>query len=133
MVTVKIMSRKKHPKNWIKEIRKQKGITVREIAEAIGKSSAAVTYLENSESGLSYDVLSQIANFLGVHPSEITDGPGFMMVAKDEFEREVLEELRGLDDSAKQMFLYGLKASKAAADKDTKQSQNAGKVKKNEK
>lgn len=102
-------------KNYIMQIRIARGLTQEQLAEKMGITHTTVQRHESGKrSNLKWDTILKYADALGCHPSEITDGPGNATPPLTDFEKQVLEQLRGLDDSAKQMFLYGLKASKAA-------------------
>ena len=56
----------------IKEVRKAKGITQKQLAKEIGYSSQqSIAHLENSDKAPRYEVVEKIAHALGVHTSEL--------------------------------------------------------------
>lgn len=113
---------KLYPANWIKEIREKKGMSLEDVAQACGVSNPYISMLEMRKRGLSVAMAKKLAKAFDCQVSEITDGPGQMMAA-DEYEREVLEVLRSMDnEGAKQMFLAGLKASKGVTMRDSIQA-----------
>ena len=59
--------------NRIKELRKQKGMTVETLAERAGYSTGHVNNIENHKKGFTPRSLKKIAAALGVRPSELLD------------------------------------------------------------
>ena len=55
--------------------RKLRGYTLQDLAEAIGKSKATVSKYEKSEIAIDVEVLFDVAKFLGVTVSQLTDYP----------------------------------------------------------
>ena len=54
----------------IKKLRRDKGLTIRQLAEAASISKSHLGRIENNESMPAVDVLCDIAHALGVNPSE---------------------------------------------------------------
>ena len=108
-------------KNYIKELRTQKKLSQDQLAEMAGTTHQQIHYLESGKRKLTQEWVVRLANALEVHPLEITDGPASTAAAKDAQERELLEAFRGLDDSAKSMYLHGLRTFTNAAPADKNQ------------
>lgn len=104
-------------KNYIKEIRKSRGITQERLAEMMNTTQVTVQRHESGARRLKMDIVMQYANVLECHPSDITDGPTSVSVAKSDEEIELLRTFRGLSDSAKQMHLHMLRSFHPDKDK----------------
>lgn len=102
--------RKLHLKNWIKEIREERGMTLEELAQKVGVSNPYVSMLELSKRGLSVSMLHKLAEALECHPTDIISGPGHLVAAKDEVERDLLTTFRGLEEREQSMYLHMLKS-----------------------
>lgn len=59
--------------NRIREIRKQKNITLEELAEMTGLSHTHISRIESGKRGLSLENVIRLSRALGVEPVEITD------------------------------------------------------------
>jgi transcriptional regulator with XRE-family HTH domain len=111
------MPKKQYPKNWIKEIRDQRGLSVRQLADMTGISQPYITMLEKSQRRLYYDNIQKLAAALECHPLDITDGPGNMIVARNDREKEVLRIMRQMQEGEQETFSAGLKAFASAREK----------------
>lgn len=107
--------RGKYPKNYIKELRENRGWKLRDLEDRTGWSNQTVSNLELSKAELKYSQLMKLAEVFECHPLEITEGPESQVMAQTQSEKELLEAFRGLDDSAKSMYLHGLRTFKNAA------------------
>jgi len=112
------MPKKSHPKNWIKEVRNERGLSAQELADQVGTSRAYITMLENSQRRLYYDWIQKIAAALQCHPQDITDGPGNLVAARNEREKEVLQIMREMGEREQETFSAGLKAFASARKKE---------------
>jgi len=105
------MTEKKHPKNYIKELRKQRNMTAAQLAEKINKAAPFITMLENGKRGLTWTTLRDIADALDVSPLEITEGLNKLQdTTQNNKEKELLQIFRSLDNSAKAMYLHTLRS-----------------------
>lgn len=113
----------KYPKNWIKEIREDKGYTLRYLAELVGIHHQTLSNIELSKANLTHQMLIRLADALGVHPMEITEGRSDDMVtARDEKERKLIETYRQLNERDQQLFLsMGSTFASASDDNPTQQ------------
>jgi transcriptional regulator with XRE-family HTH domain len=100
---------KRHRQNFIKEIRKQRGLTQKQLGDLVGVADSQITMIENGRRGLRAEMLHRIADALQCHPLDITDGPGNMIAARTEREKELLAQFRELDDAAQAMYSAGLR------------------------
>lgn len=57
--------------NKIKELRKERGLSIDELAEAIGTSRATINNYENNKTQPTFEKLSLIADSLGVEPTSL--------------------------------------------------------------
>jgi len=69
------MKSKTKPKNKIKELREERGISSRDLAKKIGTSAPHMSRLENGQTPLSIKWIAKIADVLDVNSSEIIDLP----------------------------------------------------------
>lgn len=97
-------------KNYIREIRKNSGMTLQQLADALGTTNQQISNLETGKRRLTHEWITRLSQALGCHPLDITEGPGKIDAAKDDAERELLDVFRGLDDGAKMMYLHTLKS-----------------------
>jgi len=121
----------KYPKNYIKELRESRGLTLRDLAEKTGWHNQTLSNLELSKADLTWSKIQTLATILECHPSDITDGPGELIAARDEKEKDLLSTFRGLDDSAKQMYLHTLKSFSTVEEPDTAEKDDTKDDKKN--
>lgn len=117
----------KYPPNRIRVLRESKDWTIRELAHRAGfNDHQTVSNLELQKAELKLSHMKMLAAAFGCRVIDIIEDPVDTVTTQDDAEREVLEQFRGLDDSAKQMLLYGLKASRAATDKPPVEPTDAG-------
>lgn len=95
------------PKNFIKELREQRGWTLRDLEEKTGWSSQVVSNLELSKSDLTWTKLQRLAEVFECHELEITQGPA-VAVARDQQEQDLLARFRSFAEGEKQMFSHML-------------------------
>lgn len=73
------MSAKSVPDNRVREVRKQQGLTMEDLAERVGKylekpvHFTTIAKIERSQRGLSGEMLRAIADSLGVPPDQLVD------------------------------------------------------------
>lgn len=77
----------------IKKIRKEKGITQKQLGELLGVSQAAIGQFENSNSNLKLDTIKKIANALGVSETRLILETPFSTGSKEERQRMTDSEL----------------------------------------
>jgi transcriptional regulator with XRE-family HTH domain len=97
-----MVSRNKYPKNYIKELREERGWKLRDLEIKTGWSNQTLSNLELSKADLSWSKIQKLAEVFEVHPLEITEGPASAI------EREILETVRGFADGEKRMFKHML-------------------------
>lgn len=94
-------------KNYLKELREDRGLTLQQLAEKAKTSNQQISNLEKSKRRLTWDWIMRLAEALQCHPLEITDGPAAIL-PKDEQERELLKKFRGFNDGEQKMFSHML-------------------------
>ena len=99
------MAKKKYPKNWIRELRKQRDVTSTELGERVGVSGQHITMLEKGERGLSIDLARKIAAALECHYLDVIDGPGEFILPRDEREKKLIENFRAMQDKDQENYL----------------------------
>lgn len=97
-------------KNYIKDIRNERGITQGQLAELVGLDQTTVQRHESGSRRLSYEIIEKYSKALECHPIDITEGPANTSITKTDEEKELLQTFRGLSDSARQMHLHMLKS-----------------------
>lgn len=96
--------KKEYPKNFIRVLREEADLSVKDLAALIGTSGPYVTMLERSQRRLYQDWVHKIAAALGRHPSEITDGPGCAVMARNDIERNILLTVRRMEDEGQAVY-----------------------------
>lgn len=89
--------------NYIKQIRRRENLTQEDLAEKCGTTQETIQRLESGKRRLTYDWIKRLADALGVHSSEITEGPTATIPRTSE-EKEILETFRGLSESGQKLF-----------------------------
>jgi len=105
---------KRHRKNFLKEVRKQRHLTQEQLGDLVGVKDSHITMMENGRRGISADMLVRLAVALQCHPAEITDGPATAIIARNDREREVLLIMREMGEREQETFSAGLKAFASA-------------------
>jgi transcriptional regulator with XRE-family HTH domain len=100
---------KRHRQNWLKEIRKERGLTQEELGALVGVKDSHITMIEKGRRGINADMLVRLSVALQCHPAEITDGPANAIMPRNEREKELLVQFRELDDAAQVMYSAGLR------------------------
>lgn len=93
-------------KNFLREIRTQRGLTQEKLAELVGTSHPTVQRHENSKRRLTHEWIAKYSQALQCHPSDITEGPGTMMAAGTEQEKNLLKLLRMMNDEDQSKFIH---------------------------
>lgn len=73
-------------------IRKMRGLTQSQLAEAIGANQATISKIEKGDGNPTLDMMQRIAAALRVHPSQL--------FKRDTLEQRAIEALEGLSDEA---------------------------------
>ena len=91
-------------KNYIKEIRTERGLTLENLAELVGTSHQQISLLEKGQRRLTWDWILRIADALQCHSSDITDGPATPQTSD---ERDLLYKFRHMcpEDQHKYIFM----------------------------
>lgn len=90
--------------NFIKEIRKSRGLSGEQLAEKVGTSPQQINYLENGKRKLTWAWLQKLSKALECHPLEITEGPASQPQALTAKEKELISIYRGLEEGSRRMF-----------------------------
>lgn len=100
--------RKKHPKNYIKELREARELTLEDLAAKVHVTNPYISMLELGKRGLSWNMVKKIADALDCSPLEVTEGPLEGVVPKNEQEKELLKRFRGFSSGEQKMFSHML-------------------------
>lgn len=68
-------------KNRVREVRKQRGLTLEQLAELAGMSAGHLSRIERHEKGWSMESLPKLAQALGVPPEQLIDASGAWQMA----------------------------------------------------
>jgi transcriptional regulator with XRE-family HTH domain len=122
--------RKNYPRNFIREVRENKGLSSDELGQLVGCTGAHILLLETSQRRIYHDLVQRIAHALGCNEFDLIYGPGNRIVTECDIERDVLLNLRALDANARLMAAAGLKAladqqKTARQGESTTESENA--------
>lgn len=104
----------KYPQNYIKQMREQRGLSLRDLAEKIGVHHQTLSNLELSKAELSVAMAKKLAEIFECHPLDITDGPANVAPPATREEKELLEAYRNLTESEQARMLGYAEALKAA-------------------
>jgi transcriptional regulator with XRE-family HTH domain len=96
-------------KNYIKEMRKKRGLTQEQLAELMDVGQGTIARHERGERKMKWETIQAYARALECHPSDITDGPPELL-AKTDVQREALRYLNQLSEPEQEFALRGLKA-----------------------
>ena len=77
-------------------IRKEKGLSIRELAEACGVTAQNITKIEHGKYNVSVDILGKICEALGYHV-DIMKNPDELIVTREEIE-ELRENVRRIEE-----------------------------------
>lgn len=102
-----------YPKNFIKQLREQRGWTLRDLEELTGWSNQTLSNLELSKADLTWSKILRLADVFQCHPLEITEGPGNAAIVKDDQERALLRTFRSLENGARREFTHMVEKLKA--------------------
>lgn len=94
----------------IRELREERGLTQKELAEAIGVDRTAIAKYESGASGAKSEMLEKLANYFGVttdyilgRTNEKTPAPVVQSESEEEEIREYLQQIKD-DPSTRMMF-----------------------------
>lgn len=93
--------------NRIKEWRRARGLTLKQLAERIGTSNQQISHLENGRRRLTLDWIERIAIALECHPADLIGGDTQL---RSERERAMIELFRGLSEEQQEAFLQATAA-----------------------
>ncbi len=93
--------------NRISELRKARGLTMKQLAELVGTSNQQISHLEKGRRRLTLDWMERIAKALECHPSDLLAGGTRL---QNEKERAMIELFRGLSDEQQEAFLQATAA-----------------------
>lgn len=96
--------KKRHRKNFIRELREARGWTLQEVADKIGVKNPHISMLEGGSRGLSVEMLYRLARAFGVHPLEITEGP-ISPETPEGAELELVRTFRELPSDKQRLYL----------------------------
>lgn len=102
-------------KNFLRTIRKQKNMTLQELADAVGTSNQQVSNHEAGKRKLTWEWIKRYSAALECHPLDITEGPGVDHGPKNAEEKELLDLFRQMKDKD-QDRLIGYMESKIEGD-----------------
>ena len=89
-------------------LRKEKGLTVRELGDILNISYPTITNIENGKRGFSDDMLVQIANYFGVSTDYLlgkSDIRNPKEILEDDFQVAFYGEVKDLSEDAKEKIL----------------------------
>ena len=101
--------------NKLKIIRKELGITQRELAEKIGVSRAQVANIEQGTRVITARIERDLITYLNINPDWLKTGAGNIFLDKysdfnlDTKEREFINLYESLDNDSKQLILETMK------------------------
>lgn len=110
--------RSRYPKNYIKEIREAKSLSLEKVAQAVGVTNPYISMLELGKRGLSWNMMRRLSNALQCSPMEIVEGPNNRLEAKGEEEGALLAAYRKLSHPEQKLFLHILQSFVNAAQID---------------
>ena len=107
--------------NRIREWRKARGMTLKQLAESVGTSNQQISHLEKGRRRLSLEWMERIADALGCHPSDLLGDPA---QPRNERERAMMELFRGLSEEQQEAFLQATAALAKPMMKNRKNASN---------
>ncbi len=93
--------------NRIRELRKRRGLTLKELAGLVDTSSQQISLLEKGKRRLTVEWMQRIAHALDCHPLELLDRGVHL---KNERESALIELFRGLSEEQQEAFLKAVAA-----------------------
>jgi transcriptional regulator with XRE-family HTH domain len=88
--------------NRIKEWRKARGLTLKQLADRVSTSNQQISHLEKGRRRLTLDWIERLAAALECHPSDLL---GDAAQPRNERERAMIELFRGLSEEQQEAFL----------------------------
>ena len=114
--------KKIYAKNYIKELRDERGLTLRDLENLTGWSNQTLSNLELSKAELTWSKITKLAEVFDVEPLVIMEGHDGITQSQEE--KELLEHFRKLEDSAKQMYFHTVKSFATEAKETNKPTTN---------
>lgn len=105
--TLRAMKRK----NFIKEIREERGISGPALADMCNMTQSNLSHIENGRNKLTWDHMQTIARALECHPMDLVEG---LPQPRGDDEKRLLNTYRGLAEGQKEMFSHMLKSLASA-------------------
>lgn len=88
--------------NRIEELRKARGLTLKQLADLVGTSNQQISFLEKGKRRLTVDWMTRISEALGCQPADLISGD---IEIRNERERAMMEFFRGLSEEQQEAFL----------------------------
>lgn len=105
-------------KNYLRQLRTAQGLTLQQVADRVGTSNQQVSHHENGKRRLTVEWLQRYSRALECHPTDITDGPGQVILAEGPKEKTLLQTFRGLSEPEKRALIQiGKNLLRAEGDK----------------
>lgn len=98
-----------YPKNYIKELRAARGLTLKKLADAVGVTNPYISMIELGKRGISWKMLRKLATALDCHPLDITEGRKNRLEASTKNEKEVFKLYRALSSDYQNIALHMLR------------------------
>lgn len=96
----------------IRELRKEKGLTMEQFGEKIGVTKSTISNIENGNRNATEHMIKSICREFGVDYIWLTTGEGEMFVeSDDDFTERIDRIMAGEDDARKNLFKALLEAS----------------------
>lgn len=119
--------RGKYRKNFIKEIREEKKVSLEMLSDLVGMTNQQVSNIELSKSRLSIDQLDRFADALGCHHLDIIHGPGHFIMPLNKKQEEALRAMQEMDDREQEVYLNTGKAFISGRNTEEQETDNPGK------
>lgn len=108
--------------NRIKELRKARGLTMKQLAELVGTSNQQISHLEKGRRRLTLEWMERIAKALDCQPADLLGGSTQI---QNEKERAMIELFRGLSEEQQDAFLKATAALAKPVDCGSKEVASA--------
>lgn len=92
------------PKNFIRKLREQAGLSRDELARRVGCGVTTITKLERGERKLHEDWITRIADALEIYPADLLDGGPERLKPR---ERALVDVFRGMSEDRQDSFFKG--------------------------
>lgn len=106
-------------KNYIAEIRADKGFSLELVAERAGTSHQQISNLEKGKRRLTWEWIQRLAVALECHPSDITDGPTTTPVARNAAQKKILDAMNRMSERDQELYAAGFISGLPIAEDET--------------